>query len=41
MLFTKDHIHPRSKGGANSLKNYQPMCSPCNGAKADSLPAVA
>ena len=34
---TKDHIHPRSKGGANALDNYDPMCSPCNGKKADKV----
>ena len=30
ILFTKDHIKPKSKGGSNSLKNYQPMCHVCN-----------
>lgn len=30
VLFTKDHIIPRSKGGANNLSNYQVMCTKCN-----------
>lgn len=30
VLMTKDHIHPKSKGGPNLLSNYAPMCSPCN-----------
>ncbi len=30
VLMTKDHIVPKSKGGRNSLKNYQTMCFPCN-----------
>ena len=30
VLMTKDHIVPRSKGGADDLKNYQPMCAICN-----------
>lgn len=30
VLFTKDHIIPASKGGHNTLNNYQTMCSPCN-----------
>lgn len=38
IMITKDHIIPRAKGGANKLTNYQPMCSPCNNAKADSMP---
>lgn len=33
ILFTKDHILPRSKGGRNSMENYQVMCSPCNNKK--------
>ena len=39
VLMTSDHIHPRSKGGSNGLRNRQTMCQPCNLAKADSLPA--
>lgn len=35
ILFTKDHIQPKSKGGANSVKNYQVMCLPCNMQKAN------
>lgn len=30
ILFTKDHIIPQSKFGANRLVNYQLMCQPCN-----------
>ncbi len=30
VLFTKDHIIPKSKGGLNHTSNYQTMCSPCN-----------
>jgi 5-methylcytosine-specific restriction endonuclease McrA len=29
-MLTKDHIVPKSKGGANSLSNYQVMCCKCN-----------
>lgn len=35
VMMTKDHIMPKSKGGANTLKNLQPMCIRCNGKKAD------
>jgi len=38
VLMTKDHIMPKSKGGASALYNYQPMCSHCNGEKADTMP---
>lgn len=37
MLFTKDHITPRSKGGWNKKENYQTMCSCCNSEKANNL----
>ena len=30
VLFTKDHIIPKSKGGKSSIENYQPMCYNCN-----------
>lgn len=37
ILFTKDHIYPKSKGGPNSLENLQTMCSVCNSRKADKI----
>lgn len=33
LLFTKDHIHPKSLGGKNRQKNYQTMCVICNSKK--------
>lgn len=33
VLMTKDHIIPKSKGGANDISNYQTMCERCNKAK--------
>ena len=30
ILMNRDHILPKSKGGENSIWNYQPMCQPCN-----------
>jgi len=37
VLFTKDHIIPKSKGGSNKLSNFQTMCSECNCEKSDSI----
>lgn len=37
VLMTKDHIFPKSLGGPNCLENYQTMCEPCNGRKADTV----
>lgn len=37
VLMTKDHILPKSKGGKNSLINYQPMCVICNNLKSDKI----
>lgn len=33
VMFTKDHIVPKCKGGSSSIENYQTMCEHCNGAK--------
>jgi 5-methylcytosine-specific restriction endonuclease McrA len=33
VMITRDHIIPRSLGGPNHFKNYQPMCAYCNGKK--------
>lgn len=35
---TKDHIVPRSKGGANAAYNIVPACRPCNQDKGDKRP---
>lgn len=40
VLMTKDHIIPRSKGGANILSNYQPMCIICNKRKGNSIEMI-
>lgn len=37
ILFTKDHIIPKSKGGRDFLSNYQTMCVECNLEKADKV----
>lgn len=39
-LFTKDHIIPKSKGGANKVENLQPMCVNCNKAKGNYCPDI-
>lgn len=41
ILFTKDHIHPKSLGGPDRQDNFQVMCAPCNGKKGSRLPEVA
>lgn len=35
--FTKDHIIPKSKNGADTLDNYQPMCWECNALKGNKI----
>jgi 5-methylcytosine-specific restriction endonuclease McrA len=37
VLFTKDHILPKSKGGKNTLENMQPMCLICNNLKGNNI----
>lgn len=37
VLFTKDHIIPKSKGGKNILSNYQVMCFNCNHEKGNKV----
>lgn len=37
VLFTKDHILPKSRGGNDYLENYQTMCEPCNIQKSNNL----
>jgi len=40
VLFTKDHILPRSRGGPTSLHNMQTMCAPCNVQKGNGRPQI-
>lgn len=35
VLMTIDHIHAKSKGGKDTMENYQPMCTICNYLKSD------
>lgn len=37
VLMTKDHIIPKSKGGKDTLDNYQTMCEICNKRKGNKL----
>lgn len=37
VMFTKDHIIPKSKGGTDCFENYQTMCQDCNTLKGDKL----
>ena len=38
VLMTKDHILPKSKGGADCIENMQTMCAICNRAKGSTVP---
>lgn len=38
ILMTKDHIIPKSRGGADNLSNLQTMCTTCNNRKGSLLP---
>lgn len=38
VMFTQDHIIPKSKGGKNDLSNLQLMCERCNSLKSNLLP---
>lgn len=37
VMITIDHVIPKSKGGTNDINNLQPLCKPCNNAKADTI----
>lgn len=37
LMFTIDHIHPKSKGGEDNLENYQMLCKICNEDKGDDI----
>lgn len=37
VLMTKDHIHPKSKGGKDHISNMQTMCYFCNMKKGDKV----
>jgi 5-methylcytosine-specific restriction endonuclease McrA len=40
VLFTKDHIIPKSKGGSDHTDNMQIMCKKCNEKKGNELPNI-
>lgn len=35
VMFTKDHIYPRSLGGLDIMENYQVLCNDCNNKKSN------
>lgn len=37
VIFTKDHIYPKSKGDRDNINNYQTMCKKCNSEKKDKI----
>ena len=37
IMFTKDHIVPKSLGGPDTLENFQTMCLPCNSLKGNKV----
>lgn len=37
VIFTKDHIIPKSYGGENNINNYNTMCIYCNQEKANNI----
>jgi hypothetical protein len=37
LLFTKDHIYPKSLGGQDILSNFQTMCIVCNSEKSNKV----
>ena len=37
VLMTKDHILPKSKGGKDTLENFQTMCCICNSNKGNKV----
>ena len=39
ILMTKDHRYPKSKGGRNTIDNYDTLCQRCNSSKGDKLDA--
>lgn len=41
VLMTKDHIMPKSKGGKDSISNFETMCITCNMLKGDSYEEVS
>lgn len=40
-LLTRDHVHPRSRGGADRWENVVAACKPCNNRKQDRTPEEA
>lgn len=38
VLMTKDHVIPKSRGGADADENYVPACQPCNMRKSNRMP---